>query len=424
MSKAEIATAEGAAQAVTTAAGTGHVAGEEGVAGLLTRLRSRALVWANVAHVGLREPALRPWFLGNRLRQLSVGLQCHARHDGWSSPRRSVSLRVTLLCNANCRMCAFANTVDPDSGRPITSRAGFIDLDLACRLAGELAPSHSMLNLTGGEPLVWGDKLFDLIDHCRKRGVPTTVTTNGTYLGRHLDRLLESPPQILIVSVLGGEAVHDGIVRIPAYARMRDALLELLERKQGDRWRSPIVLTNTVMLAENVSVFPGVVALSRELGACGASFQPVWFAPDSSDGGVQSEAGLHATLGSACATAATHVAPGRGLWESWQRALELSVRLHQPVFIYPRLSRADAETYYSRPDHPVLRTRALCGHLFAHVLPDGALGVCPGQTLGNLHEHSLGEIWNAGAMREFRLRLKRAGMFSACSRCCQLWRYD
>ncbi|MGC9317757.1 MAG: radical SAM protein [Armatimonadota bacterium] len=335
-----------------------------------------------------------------------------------------MSLRVTFLCNANCRMCAFANTVDPESGRPVTSRDGFIDFDLARRLADELAPSRSMLSITGGEPLVWGDRLFDLIDHCRERGVPTTVTTNGTYLGAHLNRLLESPPEILIVSLLGPESVHNSIVRIPAYSRIRDALLELLARKQGDRWRRPAVVTNTVMLPENASVFPQVVALSREFGACGASFQPVWFATPVTDEAAEAGEGTDVTVSSACGGMLTAASLGTELWEGTQRILAHSVRLRQPVFLYPRLSRTEAATYYAEPEAPVLRTRALCGHLFAQVLPDGSVGVCPGQSVGSLHEHSFGAIWNGAALRQFRLRLKRAGMFPRCSRCCQLWRYD
>ena len=393
--------------------------------GWVTHASNLATFVAGLARIGAQSAPLRRWYLANRLRQLSVRAEYALRTDGVSAPPRSVSLRATYLCNARCRMCHYANSVDPDNGQPITRRADIIDLDVAIRLVDALAPSHTMLSITGGEPLVWGEELFELLDYCRRRCVATSVTTNGTLLGRYLDDLLRAPPDILCVSLLGPAPTHDRIVGLPAYERIQGALLALQAHRDGDRWRAPAVITNTVMLPDNSDVFAEVVPLSQTLGACGASFQPLWFATADmhqtcDDSRPPTDPAVAGASGNLTPQATAPVA----LWRGMQRARELSARLAHPVFFYPRLSQRDTRAYYDRPDQPLGRSRALCAHLLSNVLPDGAVSPCPGHVVGNLHEEGFLQIWNGPRMRAFRTRVRRAGMFPICSRCCSLWRNE
>ncbi len=57
----------------------------------VTRARSFAYLVAALARLGRQSPDLRRWYAGNRLRQLSAGLQCSLHADCVSSPARSVS---------------------------------------------------------------------------------------------------------------------------------------------------------------------------------------------------------------------------------------------------------------------------------------------------------------------------------------------
>lgn len=394
-------------------------------AGRLTRARNFFVFAAALARIGVQNAPLRRWYLANRLRQISLATDYARRMDGSSSPPRSVSLKVTFLCNARCTMCHYANSIDPDRGQPVTRREGFIDFEAACRLVDDLAPSRTMLSVTGGEPLAWGERIFDLVDYARGRGVPTTITTNGTLLGRHLDRLMASPPDVLCVSVLGPPQVHDRIVGLPAYGRITDALTELLDRKGGDRWRSPLVVTNTVMLPDNSGAFAEVVRLSQRVGACGSSFQPVWFATEEMCAGCHDGAvAADETLASAACSLSTEATAPVALWQGIQRARLLSEQLTHPVFFYPLLSREDTHTYYEHPEEPLRRSRAVCAWVLSAVLPDGTVSPCQGIEAGNLHKERFLQIWNGERMRGFRRRLRAAGMFPICSRCCSLWRNE
>jgi len=394
-------------------------------AGFITRTQNLAIFLAGLAHVGRRYPTLRRWFLGNRLRQLSVGLAYTASKNGFSTPPRSISFRPTFLCNAHCAMCQYANSFDPDIGGTLTSQTQVIDIEVAYRLVDAIAPSHTMLNITGGEPFLWGENLFALLDYCRERRVAVSITTNGTFVGRYLDRLLESSPDVLAVSLLGPEQIHNEIVGLPAYPMIREALVELHARKGGDRWERSLVMTNTAMVPGNGHAFSEVVRLSHSMGACAANFQPMWFATEEMHDAYEGEplASNHSL-----SNASYSINPERidavQVWKSMQRARVLAAQLGQAIHFYPRLSQADTAVYYHHPRQPIGRSRALCAHLLCQVLPDGSVSPCEGHTVGNLYEEDFLQIWNGPAMREFRQRLKAAGIFPICTRCCSLWRNE
>lgn len=389
-----------------------------------SRLQNVCALLASMGRIAASNPRLLRWFMGNRLRQLTVRAEYAWRQDGYSAMPRSISLKPTFLCNARCMMCSYANSIDPEGARPITRREEAMTLDSACRLADAVAPSHTMLNITGGEPFVWGDNLFAFLDYCREKGVATSVTTNGTFLQRAMDKLLASPPDILVLSLLGPEKTHNEIVGLPAFARMREALKTLLARKGGDRCQAPLIVTNTAMLPENSAVFAEVACLSREVGAIAANFQPVWVATDAMHEAHEEQQDDYDRRFTACHRVDPDaMAPDR-IWGYMQRALSLGAAVGHPVHFYPQLRQPEMETYYRHPEVVLGRRRALCAHLFSQVLPDGTVSPCLGHTVGNIYEQDYREIWNGPAMRDFRLRLKAANLFPICTRCCFLWRND
>lgn len=84
-------------------------------------------------------------------------------------------------------------------------------------MAEEYVP---FLAFAGGEPLVSKD-LWTVIEHCKRRGVHTTVATNGTLLSKETcQRLVESGVKYVEVSldsILPEE--HDGFRTDPVESR-------------------------------------------------------------------------------------------------------------------------------------------------------------------------------------------------------------
>jgi len=376
----------------------------------------------DISHVWRSYPAIRSWAGGNLTRPISLPVDYWLKESGLeSAPPRSISLRPTFRCNARCQMCTYANSIDPDTLAPITSGYDMLDLDTACRVATELAPYHTMISVTGGEPFIWGQQLFAFLAHCRKIGVPTTVTTNGTFLSKNIDNLLANPPDVLIVSVHGMSKTHDRIVGLPAFRLINDGLTQLLRMKERDPYRPPLVATNTAISMENARELAGVVIHAKRWGAVACNFQFLWFrteemheAERAADGQFDERFAQHCFLVDSCSP------------ELLRKSLDVLREYGRDqqilVNIYPNLDQSEIDVYFNDPQQPIRRQRAYCAWLVGQVMPDGAVTCCLGYDMGNLADQSFMEIWNGSKMKAFRARLHREKLLPICTRCCQVWR--
>jgi len=321
-------------------------------------------------------------------------------------------------------MCSYANSVDPDTLRPITQGSDMLDLDLACGVAVEIAPHRTMINITGGEPFIWGKQLFAFLAHCRKRRVPTSVTTNGTLLSRVMDDLLAEPPDVLIVSIHGSSTTHDRIVGLPAFKMVDHGLSELFRLKGHDPYRLPLVVVNTVILADNLSELSDVAINARHWGTLVNNYQLVWMRTEDMHRAEKSAAAEYDDRFTRGHRVEAESFSPEQVWKAIGTLRATAAKHGIKINIYPNLSRSEFDQYFNRPEQPLRRHRALCAWLVGQIMPDGSVTACLGHSMGSIAYNSFLDIWNGPSMKEFRKRLRREGLLSICSRCCQLWRNE
>ncbi|MGD0920912.1 MAG: radical SAM protein [Terriglobia bacterium] len=100
----------------------------------------------------------------------------------------------TQACNLTCRHCYQEAAHKPLADELTTEQK----LDLIDQMGYEYVP---FLALAGGEPLVSKD-VWKVLEHCKKRGVHTTVATNGTLLSQeNCQRLVEYGVKYVEVSL-------------------------------------------------------------------------------------------------------------------------------------------------------------------------------------------------------------------------------
>jgi MoaA/NifB/PqqE/SkfB family radical SAM enzyme len=367
--------------------------------------------------VGNRE--LRRWCLATTWRRLLHGRE-HLREDGRSSPPSAISLRPTFLCNLDCKMCSFANSASAEGEVAITGEKDFLPLEIANRLIDDVAPHRPCVSVTGGEPLLW-KPLFDFLAHTRQRGVMTSVTTNGTLLARRAEELRNGPPDVLIVSVLGGREHHDEIVgRRGAYDDLVAGLRLVNEGKGGRRLARPLIVLNTPLLMENAECVEEVVRLGEELPAFVNHFQHLWFVTEEMrDALCRMGADIDVRYTESIAVDTLSIEP-EVISSAIARIRRAAGRV--PARFYPDLSPEEVEDYYRRPRRLVKRDRAVCAWIFTHVLPNGDVSPCLGMVAGNLGEQSFGEIWNGETFRGFRRTLGKRKVLPICARCCVYFR--
>jgi len=100
----------------------------------------------------------------------------------------------TQACNLTCRHCYQNAAHKPLNDELATEQK----LDLVDQMAEEYVP---FLAIAGGEPLVAKD-IWKVLERCKKRGVHTTLATNGTLLSREVcQRLRDSGVKYVEISL-------------------------------------------------------------------------------------------------------------------------------------------------------------------------------------------------------------------------------
>jgi MoaA/NifB/PqqE/SkfB family radical SAM enzyme len=266
-------------------------------------------------------------------------------------------VETTAKCNLYCPMCPREALPQPKE-----------DMTDAIfeRLVSESGPTAEHMMLIGlGEPFL-DAKIFDRIEYCRRHGVSTLLSTNGTLLTEAVAaRILASPLEHITLSFDGATKESFEFYRKGArFETVRDNFVRLARMKH-EREAKVQVVVQMVRLERN----------SDEVGA----FLRFWRA-----------------------------VPGVDL-----------VRVKEDETNLLRPERARAASGAMRPCHYLWRGPMYMKH-------SGDVYACcqsymlGGQPVGRVGEQSLYEIWNSDQMQRMRLLhvQGRAGEIGICSRCC------
>ncbi len=239
------------------------------------------LLWDSAARRRLGASARR---FAARYDWSAVGAAWHAIHAGQGAdfqavapvdahlPYRTPSKPLTLLflinrgCNLRCSFC------DLWEGKQNVA------LEDAQRLFDDArAIGTKTVVLTGGEPLLH-PQFFELVAAARARGLSVNLTTNGTLVDRHWDRIAASGIDSLSVSIDGLPETHDRLRgRAGSFAATWAALERVVAHASAGGGLDPCVYFTVTR--ENVHELVDVWKRVRALGAR-FDFWPVNDAPD------------------------------------------------------------------------------------------------------------------------------------------------
>ncbi len=167
----------------------------------------------------------------------------------------SVSFLVTSRCNFRCKYCNSYNQKE----REMTT-------EQALKMIDELADiGVKRMGFTGGEPLLRND-IGKLIDEASKRGMKTTLFSNGSLVKSKIKELKNL--DLLLLSLDGPKEIQDNIRMKGAY----DAAMEALEIA---REKNIKVWSNTVITKHSVNHIDFVLEKAKELGFS-SMFMPVF----------------------------------------------------------------------------------------------------------------------------------------------------
>ena len=218
-----------------------------------------ATATASAAHAGAQAQPAAPIALtpdAAHLSPMQLKVSSHVPAPITPTKPLTMIMMINRGCNLRCDFCDLYE--DPER----------MPLELALQIIDDAAEMGvKTVVFTGGEPFLHAG-LWEMIRRATDLGMGTNVTTNGTLIDRHLDKILDSGLASVSVSVDGLKETHEALRKIKGCHDKTLQGIDLL-RDKGIHTNLYFVVTGV-----NVLELPAVYQLAQEKG-CGFDFWPV-----------------------------------------------------------------------------------------------------------------------------------------------------
>ncbi|MDD5560752.1 MAG: radical SAM protein [Candidatus Omnitrophica bacterium] len=311
-------------------------------------------------------------------------------------------LLLTLGCSLRCRMCRLWQNDESGIRRP--SQADWKNFILS--LGKFAAPDFNMI-FGGGEPLLFPDKLIELISFSNRNGFRTSLATSGYFIDAGCaQRLVEAGLNYIALTLYSlNKETHDYLRGKPdSHKKLMDAITFL------DKFRSSLeIAIDTVIMAPNLTE---LLALAD------------WVKKDHRIRSVFFQAVVQPF----------HSAPQDEWYRRdefaflWPKALnEVNMVIDSLIKLKDPLAQGAADkinnpisqlelfkSYFRNPNEFVKKysCNVTNGNSFT-VSPDGSIKLCPYmESIGNIRDADIKDIWYSVKAQE------RRGEMASCKKNC------
>ncbi|MFQ6103592.1 MAG: radical SAM/SPASM domain-containing protein [Candidatus Glassbacteria bacterium] len=352
----------------------------------------------------------------------------YVRGEGRVYPE-TVSILVGYRCNLACSMCGQWG----ERGSFREMEGNIRAMELSARdvnsVVCQVADWRPAVTLFGGEPLLHRE-IVDMIQIVKRARLRCNIITNGTLLWKMAEDLVGSGIDEIIVSLDGPREVHDRIRGKPGtFGRVIRGVGLLNEEKKKAGKRRPVVNINTTIWEGNAERLHELIPVARRLEVSSVTFHHPIFIGKSD---MRRHKQLLQELYGVCPSdfqGFVRDAPPRIDVDLLinEKDMISSMKNGVKVAFYPNYTDDEIRRYYSdlhyKPDS--YKSRCLSPWMVLYIFPNGDVRPCLslGVTFGNMHEDSIEAIIEGPAAKRFRKDLKERGMFPACSRCTELYRF-
>ncbi len=353
-----------------------------------------------------------------KLYQKALDLQAAVPYRfgaGWAFPPAQVICFLTYNCNLACEMCNFTDLIQEvrDNLK--------VELDAAEMIeALSQLPSYTLVTFSGGEPMM--KRGFEEILAQTSRQRKCHVITNGTRLNQERSsflvdlgcrNLLSKGLVSLGLSVEGPGDAHDRIVGLKgAHAKLVEGarLIQREKRRRGKRY--PLLHLSAVISASTAPYLAEVYRLATQLGVEMCNF----IMNNTSRFVYRYEQNSPADMEEA--PPPQEPIDPELLERQFGEIHELSRKSPVEVrFSLHGITLDEIKLYYR--NRPTLH-RYFCRSPWTTMIlsPRGQVMPCYYAPLGSVREHSISELWNGWAAKEFRKRIRQKKFLPGCVGCC------
>jgi MoaA/NifB/PqqE/SkfB family radical SAM enzyme len=348
----------------------------------------------------------------------------HSFGKGSSSLPESVTLFLTHRCNLRCKMCGQWG----EGGVTRSEESSSIQQELTGpqlrSLVDELAQFKPNITLFGGEPLLFPG-CVDLIAYIKSKGMHCLMITNGSMLEPYAEGIVEAGLDELNLSLDGGEVIHDRIRGMQGlYAKIRSGIERLNYFKSVHGASRPLINLQCTITKYNYQFLEQLLDVAEQMKVNSLTFHNLIFI---SRDVLERQSAIDASLGCSSKN-----------WEGFifdpevdpgilygQMAAIQGQRYDFSVDFYPNFNLPELNRYYCEMSYQPKDSSCMSPWVAAYVFPDGELRPClnSSYSFGNIAQKPLAVLWNCKKAVAYRSALMKQGIFPACVRCTELYRY-
>jgi radical SAM protein with 4Fe4S-binding SPASM domain len=361
--------------------------------------------------------------LASRLKGILLRTGPAFMAERWSAPR-VLTFMMTYRCNLRCTMCWQWGEQGLFHDLTREHEIQQLDLDTLRAVIDDVAGEGTGVFLWGGEPFLHRD-LMSFVQYVKSKGLYCSINTNGTYLPREAQRLVDLGVDAIMVSVDGPREVHDRIRGMDgSFQRIEDGV-KALRRARGGRGGKPEIVVNTTISPGNQEVLLPTYETVEAMGADRMILSQLWFTTEqigrANEAYFREKFNAHAGSWRGFVMDVSTLDSRKIAAQMQEMALRKS---EMQLRFLPDLHPGQVDAYYARPEETFGKTRCYVPWLEAEILPNGDVTPCsdrPDLIVGNVRRERFLAIWNNETYRSFRGAMREDGLFPYCSRCCGLW---
>jgi len=330
--------------------------------------------------------------------------------NGRAFPCRNLMMELTYRCNLSCKMCSIQNET---AVRENVKGDVELEKDEILRIIDQL-PQNSNITFTGGEVFL-KKGIEEILEKAANRH-RVTLATNGVLLKRHSQQLIQSGVRNLGISLDGPPEVHDRVRnRKGVFGDLKKGLEVLLEARDGNKARFPIININSVILPENYASLSEIVRQVKGLRLDSCTFQV--YDPSRNRSGVALQENV--SIKENPIRSVEEIDPAF-LRENLHKTIEEGKKHRVKIGFSPPLTVDEIVDYYQKV-FDLSRWRCHLPWITMRISPYGDVYPCLNYSIGNIRENNLRELWNSDRYIRFRRLLRQKGIFEACIGCCKMF---
>jgi radical SAM protein with 4Fe4S-binding SPASM domain len=168
---------------------------------------------------------------------------------------KHIQVEITTFCNMNCLSCG---------RRYIVEKPQHMHFEDLKKIYDEIMPKN--INLSGlGEPLLNPD-IFKMIRYCKEGGSIVNFPTNLNVSSGHIERLVESGPQQIKVSIDSASAgAYQTVRHANTFNKVCKNISYINTLKYRQRLQYPEIRFNFALQKANVAELPELLSLAADL---------------------------------------------------------------------------------------------------------------------------------------------------------------